>query len=338
VIPGDIAAALGVSASGTWRPAPPGVGGTPGTYATSLPFRLADTTDREPGEVAAGLAGMLHRVAWISAASATGGGYLTVTVTPAALAALAVRVPAAGAACAVSDGLCGAEVTAPASADPASAASWDEARQMVAAAVTGRLAAAAGATVTVQNEPQRSSRPDSSGPAAAVAFAGPDAIRYALARTPPGRSAAVDALTCARNVLGNPFFAVRYAHADAASTLRWAADLGMDRGQADALRPDLLSHPSERELLGALSWLPERAAAAARRGRPDAFARYLEGLAGAWLDCRENCPALPFCGGSAPRDGPEAAARLWLAAAARTALVTGMRLLAVAAPERLLTA
>src|SRR5262249_11984645 len=153
-------------------------------------------------------------------------------------------------------GLCGAEVTAPASADPASAASWDEARQMVAAAVTGRLAAAAGATVTIQNEPHRSSRPDPSGPAAAVAFAGPDAIRYALARTPPGRSAAVDALTCARNVPGNPFFAIRYAHADAASVLRWAADLGMDRGQADALRPDLLSHPSERELLGALSWLP----------------------------------------------------------------------------------
>ncbi len=119
MIPGDIAAALGVSASGTWRPAPPGVGGAPGTYATSLPFRLADATGRERGEVAAGLAAMLRRVAWISAASATGGGYLTVTVTPAALAALAVRVPAAGAACAVSDGLCGAEMTAPASADPA---------------------------------------------------------------------------------------------------------------------------------------------------------------------------------------------------------------------------
>jgi len=305
VIPGDIAAALGVRASGTWRPAPPGASGAPGTYATSLPFRLAGATGREPGQVAAGLAATLRRVAWISAASVTGGGYLTVTATPAALAALAVRVPAAGAG------------------------------EGVAADITGRLAEAAGAKVTVRTEPPCSPRPDLSAPAAAVAFAGPEAIRYALARTPPGRAVAIDAAACVRNVLGNPFFAVRYAHAHAASLLRWAADLGIDRGPPDAFRPDLLGHPSERELLGAISWQPERVAAGARRRRPDAFARYLEGLAGVWLGCHESCPALPFGGRSAPRDRPEVAARLWLAAAAQTALGTGMQLLGMAAPERL---
>ncbi len=335
MIPGDIGAALGVSASGTWRPAPPGDGGAPGTYATSLPFRLAGETGREPAEAAAGLAARLGRVAWISAASVTGGGYLTVTVTPTALAAMGVRVPAAGAECAASDALRGTTIGAPATDDPAAAADWDEARLMVAAAVTGRLAAAAGAKVIVHNEPERTSCPGRSAPADAVAFAGPDAIRYALARTPPGRPEAIDAVTCVRNDLGNSFFAVSYAHAHAASVLRWAADLGIDRGRADAFRPDLLGHRSERELLGAISWLPERAAAAARRRRPDAFSRYLEGLAGAWLDCRESCPALPFGGRSAPRDEAEAAARLWLAAAAQTSLATGMRLLGVAAPERL---
>jgi arginyl-tRNA synthetase len=335
VITGDIAAALGVSASGTWRPAPPGAGGAPGTYATSIPFRLADANGREPGEVAAGLAAALQRVAWISGTSVTGGGYLTVTVTPAALASLAVRFPLAGDACAASDALRGTEVAAPATDDPAAAAGWDEARRQVAAAVTGRLAAAAGARVKVTNDSERTSHPGLSAPATAVAFAGGDAIRYALARMPPGRPAVIDPAACVRNDLDNPFFAVRYAHALAASVLRWAADLGLDRGRPDAFRPDLLSQPGERDLLGALSWLPEHLAAAARRRRPDAFTRYLEGLAGAWLGCRETCPALPFGGRSAPRDGPGTAARLWLAAAARTALGTGMRLLGVAAPERL---
>ncbi len=335
MIPGDIAAALGISASGTWRLAPRGAGGAPGTFATSLPFRLASAAGRKPPEVAAGLASTLRAVDWISAASVTGGGYLTVTVTPAALASLAVRVPAAGAACAASDALRGSELTAPAAADPASAAGWDEARRQVADAVAGRLAAAAGAKVKPQKAPERAPRPGLSGPAAAVAFAGADAVRYALARTRPGRPAAIDARTCVRNDLGHPFFAVRYAHAHAASVLRWAADLGLDHGGPEAFRPGRLGHPSEREFLAALAWMPERVAAAARRRRPDAFARYLEGLAGAWLDCRERCPALPFGGRAAPRDGPEAAARLWLAAAARTALGTGLRLLGLAAPERL---
>jgi arginyl-tRNA synthetase len=332
VIPGDIAAALGVRASGTWRPAP---GGAPGTYATSLAFRLAGATGREPGEVAAELAARLNPVGWIRSACVTSGGYLTATVTGEALADLAVRVPAAGDACAASDALRGTELAAPASADPASAADWDEAGRLVAAEVTGRLAAAAGAEVHTHKYFERMPRPSGSQPAAAVAFAGPDAIRYALARRRPGRPSAVDAAACVRNVLDNPFFAVGYAHAHASSVLRWAGDLDLDRGEPDAFRPALLDAPGELELLATLSWLPERTAAAARRRRPDSFSRYLEELARAWLGCWESRPALPFGGRLAPRDRPEAAARLWLAAAAQTALGAGMRLLGVATPERL---
>jgi arginyl-tRNA synthetase len=338
VIPGDIAAALGVSASGTWRPAPPGVGGAPGTYATSLAFRLGEATGRAPGEVAAGLAAALEPVAWISAASVARGGYLTVTVTPDALARLAVRVPAAGAACADSDALRGTSLAAPAAAGLASAASWDEARRRLAAEITGRLAMVAGAKVKVKDYSERRRHFGLPALAVAVAFAGPGAVRYALARTRPGRQAAIDAAACARNDLGNPFFAVRYAHAHAASVLRWAADLDVDRGRPEAFRPDLLGQPGERELLDLLSWLPERAAGAARRRRPDAFARYLEDLAAAWLECWERSPALPFGGRSASADAPQAAARLWLAAAAQTALATGIGLIGVAAPERLQSA
>jgi arginyl-tRNA synthetase len=336
VIPGDIGSALGVRASGTWRPGPraPG-GGAPGTYATSLPFLMASAAGAAPEEIAAGLAATLRGQDWICAASVTGGGYLTVTVTARALAALAVRVPTAGAGWAASDALRGTELTAPASADPASAASWEQARRLVTAWVTGRLAGIAGATVKMQDNFERGAPPDQAAPAAAVAFAGPEAIRYALARTTPGRAGRIDASRWARGDLGNPFFAVRYAHARAASVLRWAADLGIDHGRAEVFRPELLSHRAELELLGAMSWLPERAASAARRRRPDAFARYLECLASRWLDCAESNPALPFGGRSAPQDEHEAAARLWLAVAAQTALGSGLRLLGVAEPQRL---
>jgi arginyl-tRNA synthetase len=332
VIPGDIAKALGVRASGTWRPEPPGSGAAPGTYATSLPFLMAGAA---PEKIAARLADALRGKDWIDAVSVTGGGYLTVTVTDRALAALAVRVPAAGPAWAASDALRGTELTAPAAADPASAASWDEAWQLVTAWVTGRLAEMAGATVKKQDHFERVPPTGQAAPAAAVAFAGADAIRYALASMTRGRAGRIDASRWARRDLGNPFFAVRYAHARAASVLRWATDLGVDRGPADVFRPELLSHRAELELLDVISWLPERAASAARRRRPDAFARYLECLAARWLDCAESKPAVPFGGRSAPHDEHEAAARLWLAAAAQTALGSGMRLLGVAAPQRL---
>jgi arginyl-tRNA synthetase len=335
VIPGDIATALGVRASGTWRPAPPGSGGGPGTYATSLPFLLAGAAGAEPAEVAAGLAARLRREAWIAGAAVTGGGYLTVTVTDRALAELAVRVPAAGVACAASDALGGTELAVPEAADPASAGSWDEAAKLVTAAVTGRLAEACGAKVSLDGCPERKANPGQGGPAAAVAFAGADAVRYALASVAPGRAGEIEASRYVREDLGNPFFLVRYAHARAASVLRWAADLDVDRGAADAFRPGLLSHRGELELLGAISWLPERVAAAARRRRPDVLVRHMECLASRWLDCAERYPALPFGGRLAPRDGAEAAARLWLAVAAQTAMGTGLGLLGVTAPQRL---
>jgi arginyl-tRNA synthetase len=175
----------------------------------------------------------------------------------------------------------------------------------------------------------------------AVAYAGPDAIIYALARLPPWGPARVDARLAAAHHLGNPAYAVRYAHAHAASALRQAGDLGLDRGEAAGFQSRLLAHPSEQALLYELSWLPERVTGAARRGRPDVLARYLEGLARVYFDAQEACPAV-WPGMAAPGASPGerataqmAAARLWLASASRTALLTGLGLLGVSAPDRL---
>jgi len=180
--------------------------------------------------------------------------------------------------------------------------------------------------------------------AEAVAYAGADAITYALARLLPRGPARVDARLAAAHHLGNPAYAVQYAHAHAASALRQAADLGLGRGEAAEFQPRLLAHPSEQALLNKLSWLPERVAGAARRARPDVLTHFLEGLARAYFDCQETCPAV--WPGMVVPDGTDrspagraavqaAAARLWLAAAARTALGAGLGLLGVGAPDRL---
>jgi arginyl-tRNA synthetase len=171
--------------------------------------------------------------------------------------------------------------------------------------------------------------------------------------------------------LGNPAYAVRYAHAHAASALRQAADLGLPGPDAERFQPRLLAHPSEQALLDAMSWLPDRVAGAARRRQPQVVAAFLEELAGRYFDWQEACPvmrpgsvppdpAVPGHAGGAPESGspeggsPESGppeghavkggplgggdliqARLQLAGAARTVLAAGLRLLGIAAPSRM---
>ncbi|MGD0373167.1 MAG: DALR anticodon-binding domain-containing protein [Streptosporangiaceae bacterium] len=357
---GELPAGAGARAStaGTWRPAPPGAGGAPGTYATTLPFAMAEAAGLDAATIAALLAARVRRVSWIAAASVTGGGYLTVAVTAETLAALAVRVAQAGDGCTRSEALRGVLRSAPADADLAAAATWAQAWQQVTDLATGRLAAAAGAQVNfktgierpvgarpatpaglVGSRPEGPHGPGPAGPAgpvaAAVAFAGADAIRYALARTRTGRAGQIDARSAVQHVPGNSFFAVCLAAADATATLRWAGDLGLRRGEPGGFVQGRLSMAPELDLLYGISWLPERAAGAARRCQPHEFARYLEGLAGAYLDCREHCPALPFMGRSAPPDAAGVRARLWLASAAGAALGAGLRLLGIDPPDRM---
>ncbi|MFY9998735.1 MAG: DALR anticodon-binding domain-containing protein, partial [Trebonia sp.] len=160
--------------------------------------------------------------------------------------------------------------------------------------------------------------------AAAVAYAGPDAVRFALASAVPGRPARIDPAVIARHVPENPAYAVRYAHARAASGVRWAAILNA----AEAAPPRPPAEPEELALLDALSWLPERVATAARRGRPDEFARYLEELASVAIAALTS----PSHRGGARAPGTDKPA---LARAAQAGLAAGLGLLGVGAPERL---
>jgi arginyl-tRNA synthetase len=199
--------------------------------------------------------------------------------------------------------------------------------------VTAALGRAAGASVPSDFLYRRSGAGvtgfGDSGPVReAVEFAGPEAIRYTLARTPAEHLAPPDPQLAARHTEANPAYAVQYAYSCAATTLRWAADLGLSRGPAEQFRPGSLAHPRERALLDVLSWLPEQVARAARRGRPHEFTTFCEELAETYQVCRVTCPAWP-------EREPVVRARLWLTGAVAASLAAGLELLGVSAPGRL---
>jgi arginyl-tRNA synthetase len=306
--------------------------------------------NRNPRASAQALANTLSQEQWIAAVEVTGPGYLTVTVTDEALVAVANTVIAAGQDCVASDALQGQSVPSAPTGDPLAAPTGELARAVLSAHLTGRLAAAAGATVADFSNNERPvvslgtsaadvparPEPGSSGErrdelrpegttgrfgelAEAVAYAGRDAVTFTLARAVPGKPLQVDPQIMARHVVANPAYAVRYAHARAASGVRWAAT---------SSAADTIGTEGDRRLLDALSWLPERVATAARRGRPDEFARYLEDLASVTIDVLSSV--------SHPGTGaPPGSGRLTLAKAARTGLAAGLGLLEVSAPERL---
>ena len=211
--------------------------GNPTSYISTLPYLLA-TPAIAPPRVAAILAPHLTSLPWVASTTATTG-HLVITVTDDALASLAVRIPAAPD-CAASDILRGLTLR-------------------VTAEVSAGLGRKAGAFI----DNERLARgPSPAWPALlmghALAYAGSDIVRYAVVSAPRGWQPRSVADLPVRYHRANPVYAVRYAHAHAASTLRQAADLGLDRGDAAQFVPRLLGHPLERALLGAMSWLPER--------------------------------------------------------------------------------
>jgi arginyl-tRNA synthetase len=332
-----------LSPTGTWRPVP---AGDPSSYATAAPFEIAGPAGLRPAQVATEVAASLRGVPWIEAATVSGDGYLTVTVTHQALAASAARMAAAGQACATSAILRGTATTIQPWPDLATARSWQHAWQLQADAMTSHLAQAAGAAaadLSGRERPSADTRPSSTTRSPvrdAVAYFGADSVRYRLARTMSGHrlgpaSLGVISAGTARTPMADPLYPVQQAHAAAASALRWAADLGLGPAEITGGLGRQLSSPAERALLGLLSFLPVRVAAAARRRRPDELPRYLEKVSAAWLACRLEAPALPFGGLAAPRSQDEAGARLMLARAVAAVIAAGLALTGIAAPERL---
>jgi arginyl-tRNA synthetase len=352
VADGDLPpAAARVAPGRTWRRAPDQ---NPASFATSIAFELAAATGRPPAPLAASLARPLRRLPWVAAAEPARDGYLTITVTSRALGRAAARLAAGGPGVAAGNTLAGTSTAVPPWPDPAAAPTWRHAWQDHAAAVTSRLAQAAGAQVTAMAKVNRErgkpaadaaatsrqlaggSGPAGSGSAPAdavsprgiavaeaVAWFGAPAVRYGLARTSPGRVAELGRVLLRPGASGpDPLYPVRQAHASADSALRWAADLHLEPGDP----AEWLGSPAEQALLGLLPWLPVRVAAAAARRRPDELPFFLETVSNAWLAVRLAAPALPFGGRAAPADPAVAGARLTLAGAVRNVLASGLTL------------
>ena len=146
----------------------------PGLRPTGIAGQYASSAALGRPQAARALTTTLAAEPWIGRVEVTGPGYLTITVTPEALAALPGRIADAGLACAASEALRGVTVPAPPTGDPLDAVGWEEARRALAAELTARLAAAAGATIVPGGEAaarsdQKGAEPDATELAAAVA-------------------------------------------------------------------------------------------------------------------------------------------------------------------------
>lgn len=161
---------------------------------------------------------------------------------------------------------------------------------------------------------------------------GVDATRYALARYSTDSPIDLDLDLWAAHTNDNPVYYVQYGHARLASILRHAAELGVARGEVAGFHPELLDHPRENDLLGALGEFPRVVEAAATLREPHRVARYLEDLAGTFHKFYDECRVLPR-GDEEVTDVMRA--RLWLVEATRVVLANGLGLLGVHAPDRM---
>ncbi len=162
-----------------------------------------------------------------------------------------------------------------------------------------------------------------------VSAVGVDAARYSLARSPINSNLDIDLEQLAKKTNDNPVFYVQYAHARTKQVAVNAASLGVDNSE---FLPELLSHPSESELLAKLIELPRVMASAAELKEPHRVARYLEEVAGAYHRWYDNCRVTPISGGEVESVHRT---RLWLNEAAGVVLRNGLDLLGVSAPERM---
>jgi arginyl-tRNA synthetase len=158
---------------------------------------------------------------------------------------------------------------------------------------------------------------------------GVDAARYSLVRSSINSTLDIDLELLAKKTNDNPVFYVQYAHARTKQVDRNASEQGLDRS---VFAPEVLSSPSESELLAKLSQFPGVLAQAAEFREPHRVARYLEEVAGSYHRFYDNCRILPLPG--QPIE-PLHHTRLWLNDAAGIVLANGLALLGVSAPERM---
>ena len=283
-----------------------------GDWATAIALRVAAPAGRRPRELAAELAERLGATAGIATATVAGPGFVNVTLDTAAAGELARTIVTAGSAYGrvVDEG-----------------SLVDEGSQL-AEHVSGREAVAVpeAASVAITTlEPAGARHVE-----ALAGVIGRDAAGFALLRAEAESSVDADPARWAARDLHNPLFAVQSAHARAHVAAEVAAAAGVRR--EDAFVPELLDAAEDSALLAALADYPQAVSQATARREPRRVTTLLEEVAVAYHRWRDLHPIRP------PGDAPITDAhrtRLWLDAATRQVLGSGLALLGVSAPQRI---
>lgn len=306
---------------------PPGPGGC-GDYATNIALQLARPAGQPPLRVAEILRQHLAGTAGVADVTVTEPGFLNISLSDAAPAAVALarQILDEGMEYGHGDALAGriVELRIP----------YDVRAEVVADALT-RLVAAQGGRAEVDHREPVNLRPV---PAPEdPAPLGPDAARWALLYPAAHDRPRITADHLVQRE-SNPLFRVRYAHARTRALGRNAASLGFAAEPGDPVLGDRgldtyprnTAAPSLGPLLTALADHPRVLAQAAADRAPDRLARHLVTVADA---------VLPFLPAVLPlgEEKPSAAhrARLALAEAAGTVLAGGLSLLGIDAPDHL---
>ncbi len=129
----------------------------------------------------------------------------------------------------------------------------------------------------------------------------------------------------------NPTYTVQYAHARTHAIERKARELSVPLPDAEGVRADALVLPEEIEILRKISEFPEVVQRAAEAREPHHVCYYARDLAGLWNPYQQDGVRHRVLS-----DDPELTqARLGLALAVRQVLAGSLRLLGIAAPERM---
>jgi arginyl-tRNA synthetase len=162
-----------------------------------------------------------------------------------------------------------------------------------------------------------------------VEAVGVDAARYSLARSSMNQTLDIDLAELERRTSDNPVFYVQYAHARTRQIALNAQSMGVT---TEVFQPELLSHPTETELIGKLAEFPRVVATAAEFREPHRVARYLEDLSGSFHRWYDACRVTPLGSESVTSVNHT---RLSLNLALSIVLKNGLTLLGVSAPERM---
>jgi arginyl-tRNA synthetase len=156
---------------------------------------------------------------------------------------------------------------------------------------------------------------------------GVDAARYTFLTRSVDAPLEFDIELAKEQAPENPVYYVQYAHARICSILKKAGESGLEVSPSSAAL-ELLTHPSEDELMRKLASFEEVVTGAAEGRAPQKITRYVEELASTFSAFYRDCKVIS-------EDLDLSGARLALCIATKSVIARGLELLGVKAPERM---